>query len=668
MTAYELIAASIALAAISVPIVTWLVLWLIRRDRIFTNVAPGKIPADPDEAPTKYVSHGAQYWGEVEARSTPPAGVSPGLGGVVVDGSADGRDIAAMILDLARRGWLQLRQVSGTGSAGGDWAITRVDQPLDATLDLNELHLVTNLATPGGTAWLSELCGASDDRFSLVQLDLHREVVSRGWYPAAPNQTSDIPMAVLGLGGLLGFVIALIDVSAVSVGAGAVIIACAYLTSVIVRGGTPRTALGTAVRIQALGLRRYIDEARTYQFSYTDALDTFRTYLPWAVVFELENQWAEVFAELDVVAQTSELHFARDLGWFANIRDSERATPPTVPVGESTAPRRGAYSEEDVVTTVLMSADEVAAEKQSAVAKVTIARVSPETSVDAAQSVSTPETPGSHGVRDIAASRTTTIVPAVHRAASAIAGLWRRSRPDSAEDTHRILPVPPAPDEQLTTVTTPDTAAESALEVAPTVPIPETPTTVEVASATDPVATPAGGISAVTEKIPGVRQWVPRESSRPGALQPRRRPAAAPAPVPSVAAAPVTPLRVPAAAEAPATPARAPETPVTPARATEGPATPPREEEAAVVAPPVTAEVATTVREARSEATMFSDWMSEFDLAMTGDVEDKDLEATDGGTVITGPERFDVLLTPPLWPDVPLGERAGRAASADLPQ
>jgi len=110
MTTYEYVAASIAGAAVSVPIVTWIVLWLIRRDRIFANVAPGEIPADPEEAPTKFVSQGAHYWGEVEARSTPPAGVSPGLAGVVIDGSADGRDIAAMILDLARRGWLQLAQ------------------------------------------------------------------------------------------------------------------------------------------------------------------------------------------------------------------------------------------------------------------------------------------------------------------------------------------------------------------------------------------------------------------------------------------------------------------------------------------------------------------------------------------------------------------------------
>jgi len=487
MTTYEYVAASIAGAAVSVPIITWIVLWLIRRDRIFANVAPGEIPADPEEAPTTFVSQGAQYWGEVEARSTPPAGVSPGLAGVVIDGSADGRDIAAMILDLARRGWLQLAQVSGTDSADGDWAITRVDQPLDATLDLNEVHLITNLASPGATASLSELCSGSDNRLGLVQLDLHREVVSRGWYPAAPNQTSDIPMAVLGVGGLLGLVIALIDVSSGSIGAGAVIIACAYLTSVIVRGGTPRTALGTAVRIQALGLRRYLEEAQSYQFSYTDALDTFRTYLPWAVVFELESQWAEVFAKLDVVAQTSELHFARDLRWFAGIRVKEPAVPPTAPVGGAATPRRGAYSEEYVVATVLMSADQVAAE-----------------------------------------------------------------------------------------------------------------------------------LTAAVEKVPAVRQWVPKQSSRLVVLQPRSKPPVPAVSAPSAPAAPVTPKRAPVAS-APATPTR--------------------------------------TRKAAPEAAMFSDWMDEFDLAMTGDVEARDLESTEGGTVITGPERFDVLITPPLWPDVPLDDK-----------
>jgi len=618
MTTYEVVAASLALAAISVPFVTWLVLWLIRRDRIFANLPPGEIPANLDEAPTRFVSHGAHYWGEVEARSTPPAGVSVGLAGVVLDGAADGRDIAAMILDLTRRGWVQLKQVGGTGTAGGDWAITRVDQPLDASLDLNEVHLITNIANPGGTAWLSELCGASDNRLALVQQDLHREVVSRGWYPAPPHQTSDIPMAVLGLGGLLGLVLAVVDVSAVTVGAGAVIIACSYLTSVIVRGGTPRTALGTAVRIQALGLRRYLHEAQSYQFSYTDALETFRTYLPWAVVFELENQWADVFATLDVVAQTSELHFARDLGWFANIRDTARAVPPAVPVGEATAPRRGAYSEEDVVSTVLMSADEVAAEKVSVAAKVTIAQRSPGT--NGHEPARQPAPASARATGEAGSGLGSVIGPAVRRTGLALAGWWRRPHSDGTEDTHRIVPLSPA--------------------TAPSAP------TVETAA---PVEAPSASAGVVAEKVPSVRQWVPKESSRPAALQTRSKPAANAVSAPTTSA-PVTPMRAPAVAEAPVTPARPPEATVTPTRSAE----------TLIEAPaPATARAkkAKTVREPRSDATMFSDWMSELDLAMTGDVEDWDLEATDGGTVITGPERFDVLLTPPLWPDVPLGEK-----------
>jgi hypothetical protein len=592
MTTYELVVVAIALGAISVPIVTWAVLWLIRRDKIFADLPPGEIPVDPEEAPTSYVSRGAHYVGEVEARSTPPAGVSPGLGGVVIDGSADGRDIAAMILDLARLGWLQLKQVSGTGSAGGDWAITRVEQPLDGTLDLNEVHLITNIAPPGGTAWLSELCSASDNRLALVQQDLHREVVARGWYSGAPHQTSDIPMAVLGVGGLLGLVIPLIHVSTVAIGAGAVILAGAFLTSLVVRGATPRTALGTAVRIQSLGLRRYLDEARSYQFSYTDALETFRTYLPWAVVFELESQWADVFATFDVVAQTSELQFARDLGWFANIRDRDRLVPPTVPVGEVTAPRRVAYCEEDVISTVLATADEVAAEKLAAASNEAITQGSSD-GVHVPAPDRAPTAPAPRAALGVASRIGSGTRPGKRRRPATVAALWRRPRTDD-QDPAPVVPPSPAP--------APATSAEVLLSAEPA----EVPTT---------------AVGVVAEAVSSVRQWVPKASARSAALDTRTKPPADAVQAPTTPAALVTPVRVPAAEE----------TPVTRARIREA-----------------------TVEGSRSEATIFSDWMSEFDLAMTGDVEDKDFEATDGGTVITGPERFDVLLAPPLWPDVPV--------------
>jgi len=128
----------------------------------------------------------------------------------------------------------------------------------------------------------------------------------------------------------------------------------------------------------------------------------------------------------------------------------------------------------------------------------------------------------------------------------------------------------------------------------------------------------AAELTAAVEKVPAVRQWVPKQSSRPAVLQPRSKPPVSAVSAQSAPAAPVTPKRAPVAS-APATPTR--------------------------------------TRKPAPEAAMFSDWLDEFDLAMTGDVEARDLESTEGGTVITGPERFDVLIAPPLWPDVPLDDK-----------
>ncbi len=147
MRTYELVAMSIAAGVVVVPLVTWAVLWLLRRDRIFVDVSPGDVPTDVEDAPTRRVGPGTEYWGEMPVRSAPPPGISPGLAGVVLDGSADGRDIAAMVLDLARRGWFVLDDAPGSKDSR-DWQITRLDKPLDASLDLNEVYLITNIAPP----------------------------------------------------------------------------------------------------------------------------------------------------------------------------------------------------------------------------------------------------------------------------------------------------------------------------------------------------------------------------------------------------------------------------------------------------------------------------------------------------------------------------------------
>lgn len=609
MRTYELVAMSIAAGAVFVPLVTWVVLWLFRRDRIFTALPAGEVPAEVDGAPSVRVGPGTEYSGEMPVRTSPPAGVSPGLAGVVLDGYADGRDIAAMVLDLARRGWLELG-AAPAGAHARDWRITRVDQPVDATLDLNEVYLITNIAAPGGTTSMSELRAKGDNRLGLVQLDLAREVVARGWYPAPPDQPSDVPMAVLGLGGLFGIVVALVDVTPVSLCAGAVVVACAYLTSLIVRGTTPRTALGTAVRVQVLGFRRYLQEAHSHQFSYLEAAGTFREYLPWAVVFGLEQQWATTFAELDVVAEAAELHLAQDLRWFAGIRGPADAVTPTVgpALGEST-PRRLAIATilEAARTSILehpMPRTEVPAVIQSA-------------------PVATGTLEDEHRVERFAPPPERRRL--LTKASELVSRVVRSVRPAAPVAPSPVPPMPelPAPAESVapaSPVTPVRVGAAPPVEPATVAEPVAPPTPAVVARAPEPVTT-APTPEPVAEPLPAVRQWVPRPSERPAPLAARPR-AAMPASARQAApAAPVTPRRPPRVEATPGKPA------VVRHEAAPG-----------------------------DERNPWSDWINEFDLAMSGDFDADGPDATEGGTVISGPQRFDVLLAMPLWPDVPRGD------------
>lgn len=626
MRTYELVAMSIAAGAVFVPLITWAVLWLFRRDRIFTALPAGEVPAEVDGAPSTRVGPGTEYSGEVPLRTSPPAGVSPGLAGVVLDGYADGRDIAAMVLDLARRGWFQLGAASA-GAHARDWRITRVDKPLDATLDLNEVYLITNIAAPGGTTSMSELRAKGDNRLGLVQLDLAREVVARGWYPAPPDQPSDVPMAVLGLGGLLGIVVALVDVTSVSVCAGAVVVACTYLTSLIVRGTTPRTALGTAVRVQVLGFRRYLLDAHSHQFSYLEAAGTFREYLPWAVVFGLEQQWATTFAELDVVAEAAELHLAQDLRWFAGIRGPADALTPTSgpALGEST-PRRLA------IATILEAARSSILEHPTPRTQVPALIQSAPVTTGAAEDEQRVERFAPPPERRSLLARTSEFVSRVAhtvRPAAPVVPSPVPPMPDLPALAEPVGPASPAtpvrvgavpPSEPVAGAEPVAAPAPELVAVAPA-PVVVAPSPVAVALTPEPVAAVAPP-EPVVEALPAVRQWVPRPSERPAPLAARPR-----------AAMPASALQV------------APAAPVTPRRPPRVDAAPP--EQPAVRPPDPTP---------GDDQNPWTGWLHELDLAMSGDFDAEGPDATEGGTVISGPQRFDVLLAMPLWPDVPRGE------------
>ena len=323
--------------------------WWRSRDEMFVDVTPGLLPSQPGSARRRRLRSG-EWNGTVAVAFTPPRGVTPGVAGTVVDGVADPHDVSATILDLAVRGWFTIAEVPVDASSGPsdpeptaervgrrprkrgradrDWMLRRAETDPDETLTGFERTLVSDLFASGAQVRLSDLRGTFGMTMRQAQIGLYREVVDRGWYrrhPRAKNARARLwglvvmaPVTVLALAIVLrsGLVDGNWSLVPLLVGAALTVLVLARWG----RSRTPRTAEGTAVRIETLGFRQYLETAEADQIRFEEAGAVFSRYLPYAMAFGIAEAWARLFGEVAARAQLAGWTDPFwDLGWFDAI-------------------------------------------------------------------------------------------------------------------------------------------------------------------------------------------------------------------------------------------------------------------------------------------------------------------------------------------------------------
>ncbi len=301
-------------------------------------------PPQPQPAPTLGVAPAPDGLTPVEF--APPDGLTPGQLGTLLDGSADTRDVAAVLLDLARRGYLTITPQE----SGKDWSLTSV-RAADENLAEHEKRLVSGIFAGKDTVLLSSMRGTFLAVIKGVQSALYRDGMAAGWFGEDPARARKRRRKAAIWLGVLGVVLFLATISyGKHMLATIPILLAAGYVFLDARRRTFRTAEGDAVAARAAGFGRFIAEADAGRAQLAERENVLLEYLPYAVAFGVTDRWATRFAELNVAPPAwfggSEMfdpdRFERDLDRF--LDDVKRTGEPVASSGGSGGSSSGSRS------------------------------------------------------------------------------------------------------------------------------------------------------------------------------------------------------------------------------------------------------------------------------------------------------------------------------------
>ncbi len=283
--------------------------WLHARDREYTTAYYTQHDLNaPDELAPMFQHR------PVIVEFEPPDGLRPAQLGLVLDESADTKDVTATIIDLASRGYVTIREVKGSGLfARGDYQLERGAVSDQTPLLPYERTIYNGLFKTGDQVLLSGLRGKFKPVLDDAERNLYLDGMARKWFTHHPLRTR-IGWLVLGIAtvvvgaGLTLLLGALLGAGLV----GVAIVLIGVVVTVMFHSMPQKTAAGHNVLVRALGFRMYMTTAEKYQQQFAEREKIFTAYLPFAIVFGCVDRWAHAFRDIDVAAATG--------GWYVGAQ------------------------------------------------------------------------------------------------------------------------------------------------------------------------------------------------------------------------------------------------------------------------------------------------------------------------------------------------------------
>jgi len=249
--------------------------------------------------------------GEVPEYVTgPPSDLEPGLVGTLVDERADLQDIMATLIDLARRGILEMEEAGQTGflGLGGDEFIFRRKPEVDlGTLRSYERELIKGVFGHKDEVELSDLRERFYTVIPRLQRKLYQEAVEEGLFPVSP-QAARRRYLVLGIAGLLifggvGFCAAgaaFTDITGTVVCPFVVLAVLSVGVMALSNGMPVKTRKGAEEAAKWRAFKHYLENIQRFG-KLEENTDLFEPALPYAIAFGIERAWIKQFSRIETV-------------------------------------------------------------------------------------------------------------------------------------------------------------------------------------------------------------------------------------------------------------------------------------------------------------------------------------------------------------------------------
>lgn len=240
-----------------------------------------------------------------EYLSEPPSSAPPGVAGTLVDERADMQDVIASLVDLARRGYLEMVETQTSGGLFGlgsstDFTFRRTEKDWHDLLPF-ERTILEKVFGSRTQRDLSDLKNKFYSAIPQIRKGLYKQTVANKYFRTDPDTVrgryagAGIGLLVLTAG--VGF----LAVSLLNQVAGAVVcpfvgVGVAAVTLIIVGQAMPvKTRHGAEETAKWKAFKRYLQDIERYAH-LEEATDQFDRYLPYAIAFGIERSWINKFA------------------------------------------------------------------------------------------------------------------------------------------------------------------------------------------------------------------------------------------------------------------------------------------------------------------------------------------------------------------------------------